>query len=67
MPRLDSPRYTIVFATVVCVVCAALVSIAAVSLQPRQQAAARLYMEKNVLIAAGLVEPGVDLSERQVR
>ncbi|MEW5881188.1 MAG: Na(+)-translocating NADH-quinone reductase subunit C [Pseudomonadota bacterium] len=67
MPRLDSPRYTIAFATVVCVVCAALVSVAAVGLQPRQQAAARLYMEKNVLIAAGLVEPGVDLSERRTR
>lgn len=67
MPRLDSTRYTIFFATVVCVVCALLVSVAAVSLQPRQAANARLYMEKNVLVAAGLIEPGQDVSEREVR
>ena len=67
MPRLDSTRYTVVFATVVCVVCALLVSVAAVSLQPRQAANARLYMEKNVLIAAGLAQPGADLSESEVR
>jgi Na+-transporting NADH:ubiquinone oxidoreductase subunit C len=67
MPKLDSTRYTIIFATVVCVVCALLVSVAAVSLQPRQAANARLYMEKNVLLAAGLAEPGQTLSEPQVR
>jgi Na+-transporting NADH:ubiquinone oxidoreductase subunit C len=65
--RLDSTRYTVVFATIVCVVCALLVAVAAVSLQPRQAANARLYMEKNVLVAAGLVEPGQDVSERDVR
>jgi len=59
--RLDSPRYTFIFATVMCVVCAALVSVAAVSLAPRQKANARLYMEKNVLVAAGLVTPGQDV------
>ena len=31
MPRLDSTRYTIIFATTVCVVCAPLVAVAAVS------------------------------------
>ncbi len=67
MPRLDSTRYTVVFATIVCVVCALLVAVAAVSLQPRQAANARLYMEKNVLVAAGLVEPGQDVSERELR
>ena len=67
MPRLDSTKYTIFFATVVCVVCALLVSVAAVSLQPRQAANARLYMEKNVLVAAGLIEPGQDVSESEVR
>src|SRR5512134_153465 len=66
MPKLDSTRYTIIFATAVCVVCALLVSVAAVSLQPRQAANARLYMEKNVLLAAGLAEPGQALSEQQV-
>ena len=67
MPRLDSTRYTIAFATAVCVVCALLVSVAAVSLQPRQAANARLYMEKNVLLAAGLAQPGQDVSEREVQ
>lgn len=67
MPQLDSTRYTVIFATAVCVVCALLVSVAAVSLQPRQAANARLYMEKNVLLAAGLAEPGQALSERQVK
>lgn len=66
MARLDSPRYTILFATAVCVVCALMVSVAAVSLQPRQKANARLYMEKNVLVAAGLVKPGQDVGTREV-
>jgi Na+-transporting NADH:ubiquinone oxidoreductase subunit C len=39
-----------------------MVSVAAVSLQPRQKANARLYMEKNVLLAAGLVKPGQDVT-----
>jgi len=66
VPQRDSTRYTILFATAVCVVCALLVSVAAVSLQPRQAAAARLYMEKNVLLAAGLLEPGADVTVQEV-
>jgi Na+-transporting NADH:ubiquinone oxidoreductase subunit C len=66
VPKLDSTRYTVIFATIVCVVCALLVSVAAVSLQPSQAAAARLYMEKNVLVAASLVEPGQDVSTAEV-
>lgn len=66
MANINSTRYTIVFATVVCVVCALLISATAVSLQPRQKANARLYMEKNVLVAAGLVEPGADVSRLEV-
>ena len=41
MSKRESTRYTLLFATAVCVVCALLVSVAAVSLQPRQ--AATLY------------------------
>lgn len=67
MPRLESTRYTIAFAAVVCVACALLVSVAAVTLQPIQKANARLYMEKNVLIAAGLVEPGTNVSAADVQ
>jgi len=64
--RLESTRYTVMFATIVCVVCALLVSVAAVSLQPRQAANARLYMEKNILVAAGLVQAGQDDSVQQL-
>lgn len=64
--NINSTRYTIVFAAIVCVVCAALVSVTAVSLQPRQAANARLYMEKNVLVAAGLVQHGQDVPRREV-
>jgi len=64
--RLESTRYTVIFATIVCVVCALFVSVAAVSLQPRQAANARLYMEKNILVAAGLVEAGQDVSVKQL-
>ncbi|MBL0141528.1 MAG: Na(+)-translocating NADH-quinone reductase subunit C [Betaproteobacteria bacterium] len=66
MARLDSPRYTILFAAAVCVVCALMVSVAAVSLQPRQKANARLYMEKNVLLAAGLLKPGQEVTIKDV-
>jgi Na+-transporting NADH:ubiquinone oxidoreductase subunit C len=66
VPKRDSTQYTVLFATAVCVVCALLVSVAAVSLQPRQAEAARLYMEKNVLLAAGLLEPGADVTAAEV-
>ena len=66
MLKRDSTRYTILFATAVCVVCALLVSVAAVGLQPMQAAAARLYMEKNVLLAAGLLEPGAEVTSQDV-
>jgi Na+-transporting NADH:ubiquinone oxidoreductase subunit C len=63
---INSTRYTVVFAAIVCVVCAALVSVTAVSLQPRQKASARLYMEKNVLVAAGLVQPGQSVGRNEI-
>jgi len=63
---INSTRYTVIFAAVVCIVCAALVSVTAVSLQPRQAANARLYMEKNVLVAAGLAQPGQSLSRSEI-
>jgi Na+-transporting NADH:ubiquinone oxidoreductase subunit C len=66
-PRWDreSPSYTIFFATVVCVVCALLVAVAAVSLQPTQEAKARMYAQKNVLLAAGLISPDPDAQPRE--
>lgn len=67
MADVNGTRYTILFATAVCVVCAALVSVAAVSLQPAQKANARLYMEKNVLVAAGLVRQGQSVTASEVQ
>jgi len=65
--NINSTRYTILFAATVCVICAALVSVAAVSLKPSQQANARLYMEKNVLVAAGLVPQGRRMTVPEVQ
>jgi Na+-transporting NADH:ubiquinone oxidoreductase subunit C len=67
MPRLDSARYTFGFAAAVCVFCALLVAASAVLLRPRQEANQRLYMEKNVLIAAGLIEHGEAHSAASLR
>ncbi|MDZ7590404.1 MAG: Na(+)-translocating NADH-quinone reductase subunit C [Rubrivivax sp.] len=67
MSNINSTRYTILFATTVCVVCAALVATAAVSLKPAQVANARLYMEKNVLVAASLAEHGQPFTVPQVQ
>ncbi len=49
-----SVRYNLVFAAVVCVVCAVFVSGSAVSLRDRQAANQLLERQRNVLIAAGL-------------
>ena len=64
--NVNATGYTVGFALVVALVCAALVSVTAVSLKPMQDANARLYMEKNVLFAAGLAEPGRSLSVAEV-
>ena len=66
MPKLDSTRYTFLFATVVCVVCALLIAVSAVGLRERQETNALLYRQKNVLLAAGLVKPGEDLSAKEL-
>ena len=53
-----SALYTILFATAVCIVCAIVVSSAAVSLKPAQDINAALEKQRNVLLAAGLLEAG---------
>jgi Na+-transporting NADH:ubiquinone oxidoreductase subunit C len=63
---VNSVRYTVVFATVVCVICAALIATAAVLTKPSQVTNALVYKEKNVLLAAGLIEPGAKVSKAQV-
>jgi Na+-transporting NADH:ubiquinone oxidoreductase subunit C len=66
VPKLDSTRYTFVFAAIVCVVCALLIAVSAVGLRERQEANAQLYRQKNVLYAAGLVTTEEDLSESEL-
>lgn len=67
MPRLDSTRYTVLFATGVSIVCALLVATAAVGLRSRQEANALLYKQKNVLLAANLVRPGEGKSATELQ
>jgi Na+-transporting NADH:ubiquinone oxidoreductase subunit C len=67
VPRLDSTRYTVLFAAGVSVVCALMVAAAAVGLRDRQEVNAVLYKQKNVLLAAGLAKPGESLSAADVQ
>lgn len=59
--QLDSPRYTLLFATAVCVVCSLLVAGSNVLLRDRQEVNRLLYLRKNVLQSSGLVAPGEKL------
>lgn len=66
MPQLSQGTYTVVFASIVCVVCAVLVSGAAVSLRDRQAINAEIDRQKNVLMAAGEMRPDETLSADEV-
>lgn len=61
-----SPRNTVIFVAVLCVVFSVLVSAVAVSLQERQQENQRLDRIKNVLAVAGLAERGESLSREEL-
>jgi len=66
VPKLESTRYIVLFAGAVCVVCALVVSVAAVGLADRQAENARLYRYKNVLLAAGIVKPEDKLPDAEM-
>jgi len=61
-----SPLYIVLFATGVCLVCAVVVSSAAVSLKERQDANVLLERQRNVLQAAGLLEPGEEVGRQEL-
>jgi Na+-transporting NADH:ubiquinone oxidoreductase subunit C len=61
-----SVGYNLGFAAVVCLVCAVVVSSAAVSLAERQNRNAALDKQKNVLLAAGLATDDESLSEADI-
>jgi Na+-transporting NADH:ubiquinone oxidoreductase subunit C len=65
--RTESPAYTLLFTAAVCVVCALLVAGSNVLLRERQEENRRLYLQKNVLQASGLVQPGRKVSDREAR
>jgi len=58
---------TVGFAAAVCVVCAVLVSGAAVLLRERQEANIELDRQRNVLAVAGLIEPDESIEADQIR
>ena len=64
--RHNAP-YTILFSGAVCVVCAVLVSSAAVYLKEHQQRNAALDKQINVLLAAGLAQPGEQLQQEEIQ
>ncbi|MEE4189935.1 MAG: Na(+)-translocating NADH-quinone reductase subunit C [Halieaceae bacterium] len=64
MPKKDTVGKTIRVALALCVVCSVLVSAAAVVLKPAQQANQLEDRQRNILAAAGLLEPGVPVSQQ---
>lgn len=61
-----SVRYILVFATIVCLVCAIMVSASAVTLRERQLVNEVLEKQRNVLEAAGLVKAGEKVPREQI-
>lgn len=64
--QVNSARYTLLFATAVCLVCSLLVASTTVLLRDRQHANQLLYLQKNILQATGLVKPGAEVTDREV-
>jgi Na+-transporting NADH:ubiquinone oxidoreductase subunit C len=60
----EDPRKIVFVALTLCLVCATIVSAAAVFLRPLQEANAALDRKKNILAAAGLAERGIDIEQR---
>ena len=58
--------YNLVFAALVCVACAVVVSSSAVALRERQAVNRTLDMQRNVLVAAGLAAPGEALEAGEI-
>lgn len=59
--RKDSVANTLRVALVVCLVCAVVVSTAAVALRPAQERNRALFRQVNILQTAGMYQPGMDV------
>lgn len=64
MSRKETVKHTFIVATVLCLVCAVVVSAAAVLLRPMQQANQLADIRSNILSVAGMLEPGRDINEQ---
>jgi len=62
----NSVQYTIIFAGLVCIFCSVLVATSAVVLADRQEANKRIYKQRNVLLAAGIIKDGQKVSNAEV-
>ena len=62
--KKESVTRTILVALMVCLVCSVVVSVAAVALKPIQTANQLLDKQRNILLIAGLLEPGVPVEEQ---
>lgn len=62
--RRESFLQSLLVATCLCIVCSVLVSTAAVTLRPYQEANKKRQMQMDVLKVAGLYEEGVEISEQ---
>tara|TARA_B100001109_G_scaffold94721_2_gene76956 strand:+ start:14812 stop:15606 length:795 start_codon:yes stop_codon:yes gene_type:complete len=60
----DSIQKTLLVAILLCLVCSVIVAGAAVSLKPLQQANKVADRKQNILAAAGILQPGVDIDEQ---
>lgn len=63
MANKDSTSYTITVAFLLCLVCSVIVAGASVSLKPLQEENKANDFKKNILSAAGLLEPGKSVDE----
>ncbi|MEM9257071.1 MAG: Na(+)-translocating NADH-quinone reductase subunit C [Pseudomonadota bacterium] len=64
MSSNDSIQKTLVVALALCVVCSVIVSTAAVVLKPAQEVNKTLDRKRNILAAAGMLEPSVPVDEQ---
>lgn len=61
MADKNSIKYTITIAVLLCLVCSVIVSTAAVVLRPAQQENRAMDVKRNILAAAGMLNPGDDV------
>lgn len=64
--QLNSVKYTVMFAAIVCMACSIMVAVSAVALAERQETNRKVYKQRNVLMAAGIIKDGQRVSNAEV-